>query len=133
MIILNTPAASSVLKQYDFSLPQAEFLAAGSYTIPVGGGVFMMLMYVVNNFNNTWNTNDPVIRFVSDPIVFNAMVLTYAGGNSSSSPTFTKYGDFNIDATIAANSATIQWDGNPGLIAGAEFMNFSLFYVTRTI
>lgn len=131
MINLTLPS-SGVLQRYNFSLPQVDFLAPGSFTIPVSGCVFMMLMYKVNGFNNTWNTNDPIIRFVSDPVVFNAMVLTYAGGNSYSDPVFTYYADFNLNATIASNASTIQWDGNVGLIAGAVLMDFSYFYIVRS-
>ena len=132
MIQYNTPS-SGILQQYDFSLSQSVFLAAGSYSIPISGAVFMMIMYKIPNFNNTWNTNNPNISFVTDALSFNKVDLTFLGGANYSSPVFTKYPDFNIDATIAANAATIQWSGNAGLIPDVNNpMLFSFFYIKRS-
>jgi len=130
MIRYEIPSTGNLLR-YDFDLPQAGFTAAGNFVIPVSGAVFMMLIYRVGGFNNTWNTNDPLIQFVSDNVVFNRIVLDYVGGTSYSDPVFTKYPDTNIDASISPNSATVQWTGDAGLLTGAEFMNFSLFYVLK--
>jgi hypothetical protein len=126
------PPAAQVLQRYNFDLPQAEFLAAGSYSIPISGAVFMMLMYEIPSFNNTWNTNNPNIIFLTDNLTFNRVILGFTGGGNFSNPVFTKYPDANIDATISANSAIVQWAGDAGLIAAAPLMNFSLFYVLRT-
>lgn len=131
MISYDLPSGGSMLK-YNFDLPQAGFTAAGNFVIPISGAVFMMIIYRIENFNNTWNTNNPAIQFVTDNVVFNRIILDFNGGTSYSDPVFTKYPDSAIDGTISPNSATIQWSGDAGLIAGAEFMNFSLFYVLRS-
>jgi len=131
MIQYNT-SSSGILQQYDFSLSQSGFLAAGNFPIPISGAVFMMIMYQIPDFNNTWNTNNPNIIFLTDNTVINRVVLGFSGGGTYSSPTFTKYPDANIDATISANSATVQWNGDAGLIVGGASMLFSLFYIVRS-
>lgn len=132
MIQYNTPS-KPILQQYDFSLNQSLFLAAGNFTIPISGSVIMMLMYKIPNFNNTWNTNNPFIIFLTDNFTFNRIDLTFTGGTNYSSPVFTKYPDFNIDGTISANSAIIQWSGNAALVVDPNNpMLFSFFYVQRS-
>ena len=131
MIQYNTPS-KGILQQYDFSLNQSVFLAAGSFIIPVTDAVIMMLIYKIPNFNNTWNTNNPFIIFLTDALVFNKMDLTFSGGTAYGSPVFTKYPDFNLDATIA-NAPRISWSGNAALAADPNNpMLFSFFYVQRS-
>ena len=131
MIQYNTPS-KAILQQYDFTLNQSVFLAAGSFIIPVTDAVIIMLIYKIPNFNNSWNTNNPFIIFLTDTLSFNKMDLTFSGGTNYGSPVFTKYPDFNIDATIA-NAPRISWSGNAGLIADVNNpMLFSFFYVQRS-
>lgn len=123
------PPAAQVLQRYNFDLPQAGFLAGGTYQIPISDAVFMMLLYTVNQFNFTWNSFNPNISLITDNFTFTMLPLTFVGGNGNA--TFTKYPDFNIDAAIQG-LLTLSWTGNAGLIAAAPLMNFSLFYVIRT-
>ena len=44
MIQYNTPS-KGILQQYDFTLNQSVFLAAGSFIIPVTNAVIIMLIY----------------------------------------------------------------------------------------
>jgi len=123
------PPAAQVLKRYNFDLPQAGFLAGGTYQIPISDAVFMMLLYTVNQFNFTWNSFNPNISLITDTFTITTLTLGYAGGNGNA--TFTKYPDFNIDAAIQG-LLTLSWTGNPSLSPAAPLMNFSLFYVIRT-
>ena len=123
------PAGDQVLQRYNFDLPQNEFLAAGTYPIPISDAVFMMLLYTIPQFNFTWNTFNPNISLITDTFTITTLTLGFAGGTGNA--TFTKYPDFNIDAAIQG-LLTLSWTGNAGLIAGDPLMNFSLFYVLRT-
>lgn len=123
------PAETQVLQRYNFDLPQNEFLAAGTYAIPISDAVFMMLLYTIPQFNFTWNTFNPNISLITDTFTFTTLTLGYAGGTGNA--TFTKYPDFNIDAAIQG-LLTLSWTGNAGLIAADPLMNFSLFYVLKT-